>query len=476
MSMSAQNYRSLVTSSILAPDADTQSPNVAQLFTPATHRNALDPDVTLVVGGRGAGKTVWFKALQSKEHRELAASAYQLPKLAKAKVAAGHGAEFVTEDYPGPGTLKQLLELGSDPEHIWQAVCLHALGNEMPGQVHTWSKRVEFLAKDNSYFETEIEGIDKSSPNNQLILFDALDRMSRSVTDTEKLVGGLFRVVLDLRTRTRTIRGKVFARPDFVEDQSRFPDASKLFANKALLTWNASALYGLLFTLLGNGSSEFSQDFRNDSGGPWTEPAPGAWRNELLAGDGKLQKELFFRIAGLHMGTNHRRGSTYPWLPSHLADGKGQTSPRSFLAAIRVAAEETANNRAEYHLALHFDAIKAGVQNASVIRVNELEEDMPWVSTALRALAPMAVPATEDDIHSKWKSDLQANVLAPTTSDEANIRMGPRDAANYSSLVADLERLGMMTRRADQRIDVPDVYRIAFGLGRKGGVPRSAAR
>ena len=122
MSMSAQNYRSLVTSSILAPDADTQSPNVAQLFTPATHRNALDPDVTLVVGGRGAGKTVWFKALQSKEHRELAASAYQLPKLAKAKVAAGHGAEFVTEDYPGPGTLKQLLELGSDPEHIWQAI------------------------------------------------------------------------------------------------------------------------------------------------------------------------------------------------------------------------------------------------------------------------------------------------------------------------------------------------------------------
>jgi hypothetical protein len=476
MSMTPQQYRSLVSSSILAPDADTQSPNVAQLFTPATHRNALDPDVTLVVGGRGAGKTVWFKALQSTEHRELAASAYQLPKLSQAKVAAGHGAEFVAGSYPGPGMLKQLLALNCDPELIWQSVCLHALGKELPGQADDWPDRVRFLAEHPSYFETEIEVIDKSSNDNRLILFDALDRMSGSVAATEKLVGGLFRVVLDLRTRTRSIRGKVFARPDFVEDQSRFPDASKLFANKAELAWDASALYGLLFTLLGNSASPIAQDFRNDSGGQWNELAPGAWRNEWLAGDGKLQKELFFLIAGLHMGTNHRRGITYRWLPSHLADGKRQTSPRSFLAAIRVAAEETAKNRADYQYALHFDAIKAGVQKASAIRAHEVVEDMPWVSKALEALAPMAVPATEEDIYSKWKADLQTDLLVAATPDDSDVRMGPRNAADHGSLIADLERLGMMTRRADRRVDVPDVYRIAFGLGRKGGVPRSDAR
>jgi hypothetical protein len=30
----------------------------------------------------------------------------------------------------------------------------------------------------------------------------------------------------------------------------------------------------------------------------------------------------------------------------------------------------------------------------------------------------------------------------------------------------------MTKPRSDGRLDLPDVYRIAFGLGRKGGVPR----
>lgn len=34
--------------------------------------------------------------------------------------------------------------------------------------------------------------------------------------------------------------------------------------------------------------------------------------------------------------------------------------------------------------------------------------------------------------------------------------------------------MGVMRRRRDGRIDLPDVYRIAFGVGRKGGVPRAA--
>jgi hypothetical protein len=34
--------------------------------------------------------------------------------------------------------------------------------------------------------------------------------------------------------------------------------------------------------------------------------------------------------------------------------------------------------------------------------------------------------------------------------------------------------LGVMRRRRDGRIDLPDVYRIAFNIGRKGGVPRVA--
>ena len=34
----------------------------------------------------------------------------------------------------------------------------------------------------------------------------------------------------------------------------------------------------------------------------------------------------------------------------------------------------------------------------------------------------------------------------------------------------DLERLGIFVTRKDKRVDMPDLYRVGFGLGRKGGV------
>jgi hypothetical protein len=38
----------------------------------------------------------------------------------------------------------------------------------------------------------------------------------------------------------------------------------------------------------------------------------------------------------------------------------------------------------------------------------------------------------------------------------------------------DLQRLGLLETKKDGRIDMPDLYRVGFGLGRKGGVkPRS---
>ena len=39
-----------------------------------------------------------------------------------------------------------------------------------------------------------------------------------------------------------------------------------------------------------------------------------------------------------------------------------------------------------------------------------------------------------------------------------------------SGILVDLQALGMMQRMDGKRIQMPDVYRIAYGLGRKGGV------
>ena len=81
-SLQPREYRELLRATLSKPtDADTIEPDPRSLFTPRGHRFALDPDVTVVKGGRGVGKTVWFRALQDHGLRVIAASEYQLPQL-----------------------------------------------------------------------------------------------------------------------------------------------------------------------------------------------------------------------------------------------------------------------------------------------------------------------------------------------------------------------------------------------------------
>jgi hypothetical protein len=52
------------------------------------------------------------------------------------------------------------------------------------------------------------------------------------------------------------------------------------------------------------------------------------------------------------------------------------------------------------------------------------------------------------------------------------VTTGPRHPDDYAGLIEELIDLGVMSRRSDRRLDLPDVYRIAFGIGRRGGVRR----
>ena len=97
-----------------------------------------------------------------------------------------------------------------------------------------------------------------------------------------------------------------------------------------------------------------------------------------LVVDEDVQRETFHRIAGRSMGGNHRRGRPYTWVASHLEDTDKRVS-RSFLSALRTAADDTSERHPDHEYSLHHDSIKLGVQAASEIRVRELQEDYPWV-------------------------------------------------------------------------------------------------
>ena len=192
--------------------------------------------------------------------------------------------------------------------------------------------------------------------------------------------------------------------------------------------------------------------------------------NRKLISQEETQREKFHVITGPWMGRNARRGFPYTWIPNHLGDTEGRVSPRSFLKALRKAAEDTAELNPGHGYALHFDSIKRGVQEASKIRVAELKEDYPWVDRVLQALSGMTVPCRFEEIAERWT---ERNVLERLTEDVGQdaVKLPPlhiKEGAN--GVRQDLQSLGIFLRMSDGRVNIPDVFRVGYGLGRKGGV------
>jgi hypothetical protein len=154
----------------------------------------------------------------------------------------------------------------------------------------------------------------------------------------------------------------------------------------------------------------------------------------------------------------------------HLADGLKRTSPRSFLCAIREAADDSLNRPGDFPL--HYESIKKGVQSASQIRVDEIAEDYPWIKDLCKPLgnAAMNVPAFYNEIEEKWKKEYPDGPSTITSK-----KLPPQDLKRgWIGLKKELIRLGIFQEMRDDRINMPDLFRVGFGLGRKGGI-RSVA-
>jgi len=188
-----------------------------------------------------------------------------------------------------------------------------------------------------------------------------------------------------------------------------------------------------------------------------------------MKSESEAQKIAFEALAGPWMGRDKRRGVPYTWSVGHLADGRGQTSPRSFLAAIRQAAEDSSERYAQHDYALHFESIKRGIQKASEIRVQEIAEDYPWVPEVLSALSGMNVPIEFEFVKKKWEERFPGGPQSISSK-----HLPAQHLDSWDGVRDDLQRLGLLETKKDTRIDMPDLYRVGFGLGRKGGVkPRN---
>ena len=115
-------------------------------------------------------------------------------------------------------------------------------------------------------------------------------------------------------------------------------------------------------------------------------------------------------------------------------------------------------------------AIKHGVRHASTIRVNEIREDYPWMNRVLQPLQGVVVPCGFEEIAERWRERRVLDSLAQEMEQKA-VKLPPSHIdAGPDGVRQDLESLGVFLRMRDGRVNIPDVFRVGYGLGRKGGV------
>ncbi|MBI5557337.1 MAG: hypothetical protein HY885_06830 [Deltaproteobacteria bacterium] len=469
----------------IEPAISSPSTNVAFTYVPPSHARALDPENTLVEGIRGAGKSFWWMTLASERHRKYIASVFPETRISddvEVSQAFGTGTDLPPTKVPSSDTLAQLTA-SFPPRHIWRAVVAVHLDFSSPFPFEgKWEEKVQWVQGHPEEYDDLLYHTDRTlaeAGKVRLILFDALDRLAGDWPGIRLLAKALLQVALDLRS-CKSIRAKLFVRPDMLEDREilAFPDASKLLARKVPLFWRRMDLYALLFQCLGNASSgggefrqhcevfqlHWKQDRISDA---WIVP-------QSLRTEEETQKKIFHAIAGPAMASGpsgHKRGFPYTWLVNHLMDGREQVSPRSFSAALRYAANQ--ENPEEWLYPLHYKAIQSGVQEASRIRVEEIaREDYPWVNLLMKPLKNrITVPCEAEEILELWRQEDIIRNLANLASEAGKVKLPPQHLAEGpEGVLQDIAELGLIQRLKNGRIQMPDVYRIAFGLGRRGGV------
>lgn len=461
----AHQLRAAVLAAPLETSNFGETPQAGTLYLPTSHLKALKLDAHIVVGGRGVGKSYWSAALQSGLFRQQSANA--LTELKDIEVATGFSAAPNINHYPTAEVFAALLDQNGDTYDLWRAVLLRWIARRAGAAIPStsWNDTLQWLKSDP---EAAAQLMEQPRDWRGLILFDALDRTSNDWRRMDDIVRGLLRAVLWLKSFPG-LYAKVFLR----EDQAQrtvfnFPDASKLTATKAELNWAKHDLHGMLWQRLINAPDAFGACLRTicphfEQGGVWHVA-------QEMKSESEAQKNAFAALAGHWMGRDKRRGVPYSWSVGHLADGRGQTSPRSFLAAIHQAADDTSQRHPLHGYALHFESIKRGIQKASDIRVQEIEEDYPWVRDILDALRGMNVPIEWDQVLSKWQEKFPNGAQGISTERLPAQHMD----RGWDGVRDDLQRLGLLETKRDGRIDMPDLYRVGFGLGRRGGVkPRS---
>lgn len=528
--MRTADLRELIRDALPVESAEYGAPPPRhQFFVPKTHARALHINIPVVLGDRGMGKSYWWAALQSREHRGLLARAAPDVRIREETlVFAGFGKIPDLIRYPSKDVFARLLKEGWKSRLVWKAIVVWSAGRfaarngfgraastdetgfgggsgsgaglwdasgfgdgrHIPPvdlilpAIDSWEGRVAWVADNPEASDRLLQQFDAtlhSIERDCIWVFDALDDAADDPATFYTLVEGLCQLALELRS-FRHLRAKVFLRTDQFEDRrvGRFPDASKLRASTASLRWLTTEIYGLLWQLLGN------------------HPLRGAeYRQDLYT-------TLFeHRLKGRGLGREEQQeilklSQAADWTPPPKSQFEVAMQERLFHRLTGPFMGESARKGFPYRwLPTHLADAHGNISPRSFLAAlatavahtcdhhADYEYAIHFRSLHAGVRKASCIRVGEIAEH-PWIRPLMAalagHVAVPFEFADAETRW--RDAgalADEDVLAAEIESaeqvrkrladLGIWREMKTGRIDIPDIYRLGFQLARRGGVP-----
>jgi hypothetical protein len=453
------------------------APRLEDMYAPETHAAALDPATPVVVGSRGAGKSFWSGVLGQQATREAAARAY--PRLGLKDVRVGFGFTGVAgPEGIGIDALNQLVSPNADMEQakaFWWATILRAAAYAIDGTITRLSELIttaaDWEAREAVLQQHEVHF--RKTNKTLLVVYDALDTVATNWSRRRQLTEALLAVVWSMRAY-RSIKLKLFLRPDQIDDDAlRFVELPKLRTGAVRLAWDRTDLYGLLYSRLALSPDVVARAaFRkllqslDISVGTQSTILGRGWP---LAHDADEQVRVMTAMAGPYMSAGphgYKKGKTYDWPVTHVADAFEEVTPRSFLGLMIAAAKFRTSVEGPV---ISPDGIRHGLRAASKTRVDQLHQEFPWIKGVLAPLDGLLLPQEENQVFRVWRRARTIKALLSDAESNNYLPPFPVEEQSEAHLFEALRRIGVMFRRKDNRIDMPDLFRVAAKLLKKGG-------
>jgi hypothetical protein len=458
------------------------------------HARALEPEVVLIVGDRGAGKSQLFGALTQPDLLEAILRRFptaRLPDPATGRVLWLAGYPLHAEGPNDAGWRGFVASREASPatvESLWFAHLVRVVRARLDGEAR---ERLNALlqapggdphACHAAFSECStaallaLDRLDQQLQQRDEWIFVAYDELDTLVRFDWIAMGVLIRGLVAFWTsharRWRRLRAKIFLRTDLFRRGTDIVGAeiSKLAANRAELVWSDRHLYGMLLKRVLNRSEALTEYCRPALRGrmdldPQLQHVPILQKIEEA-------RPLIERLAGQHMGANESKGRTFTWILDHLRDGNKKATPRSLVRLLENAAQrELERPQAGGMRLLHHTSIRNALDRVSVAHVQEAEtHELLWLPGVRARLKPLRlVPWERRDLERLLAADWDESW---GVSDD--VRPPATDARELVDYLIELGivRLRPGPRGRPQRVDVPDVFLAGLDLKRKGGVRR----